>query len=42
MVVVKNACDADPLHYSPQVGEFNPAFDQFLKFINGIKYRSEF
>ena len=24
-----------------QVGEFNPAFEQFLKFINGIKYRGE-
>ncbi|CAL8356205.1 unnamed protein product [Lota lota] len=24
-----------------EVGEFNPAFDQFLKFINGIKYRGQ-
>ncbi|CAL8261901.1 unnamed protein product [Merluccius merluccius] len=24
-----------------EVGEFNPAFDQFLKFINGIKYRDQ-
>ncbi|XP_056455729.1 carbonic anhydrase 12 isoform X1 [Gadus chalcogrammus] len=24
-----------------EVGEFNPAFDQFLKFINGIKYRNQ-
>uniref|UniRef100_A0A671UT21 Carbonic anhydrase n=1 Tax=Sparus aurata TaxID=8175 RepID=A0A671UT21_SPAAU len=24
-----------------EVGEFNPAFEQFLKFINGIKYRGE-
>lgn len=26
---------------SVQVGEFNPAFEQFLKFINGIKYRGK-
>lgn len=26
---------------SVQVGEFNPAFEQFIKFINGIKYRGE-
>ncbi|XP_056138453.1 carbonic anhydrase 12 [Lampris incognitus] len=24
-----------------EVGEFNPAFEQFLKFINGIKYRDQ-
>lgn len=24
-----------------QVGEFNPAFEHFLKFINGIKYRGK-
>ncbi|XP_053282407.1 carbonic anhydrase 12 [Pleuronectes platessa] len=24
-----------------EVGEFNPAFDQFLKFVNGIKYRDQ-
>ncbi|TKS73486.1 Carbonic anhydrase 12 [Collichthys lucidus] len=24
-----------------QVGEFNPVFEQFLKFINGIKYRDQ-
>ncbi|XP_045063562.1 uncharacterized protein ca12 [Coregonus clupeaformis] len=24
-----------------EVGEFNPAFDQFLKYINGIKYRDQ-
>lgn len=24
-----------------QVGEFNPAFEQFLKFLNGIKYKGE-
>ncbi|KAL4641968.1 carbonic anhydrase 12 [Arapaima gigas] len=24
-----------------EVGEFNPAFDHFLKFINGIKYRDQ-
>lgn len=24
-----------------QIGDFNPAFEQFLKFINGIKYRGE-
>uniref|UniRef100_A0A667YQY4 Carbonic anhydrase 12 n=1 Tax=Myripristis murdjan TaxID=586833 RepID=A0A667YQY4_9TELE len=25
-----------------EVGEFNPAFEHFLRFINGIKYRGEF
>uniref|UniRef100_A0A3Q3RUZ0 Carbonic anhydrase n=1 Tax=Mastacembelus armatus TaxID=205130 RepID=A0A3Q3RUZ0_9TELE len=24
-----------------EVGEFNPAFEQFLKFINGVKYRDQ-
>ncbi|XP_051237893.1 carbonic anhydrase 12 isoform X1 [Dicentrarchus labrax] len=24
-----------------EIGEFNPAFEQFLKFINGIKYRDQ-
>ncbi|XP_028286296.1 uncharacterized protein ca12 isoform X2 [Parambassis ranga] len=27
--------------YAAEVGEFNPAFEQFLKFINGIKYRDQ-
>ncbi len=22
-----------------QIGEFNPAFEQFLKFINGVRYK---
>lgn len=25
-----------------QIGDFNPAFEHFLKFLNGIKYPGEF
>ena len=32
-----------PLTVPPmQVGEFNPLFEKFLRFINGIKYRGKF
>lgn len=27
---------------SVKVGEFNPAYEHFLKFINGIKYKGEY
>lgn len=30
------------LMFSVQIGEFNPTFEQFLKFLNGIKYRGKF
>lgn len=28
--------------FSIKVGEFNPAFDRFLKFVKGIKYKGHF